>query len=121
LLAGAARLRVLGGGVDRGFIAVAGKSGLFSALGGLRDHGPARMDVVRRNAQSRALGRYWPHNRGSSPGIEFALMAPDRLPFTRPDIDEATIKSVADVLRSGWLASGPMVANLERKLSEYLD
>jgi len=48
-------------------------------------------------------------------------MAPDRLPFTRPDIDEATIKSVADVLRSGWLASGPMVANLERKLSEYLD
>jgi dTDP-4-amino-4,6-dideoxygalactose transaminase len=42
------------------------------------------------------------------------------LPFTRPDIDEATIAAVADVLRSGWLASGPKVAQLEGELSAYL-
>ncbi|HKU17245.1 MAG TPA: DegT/DnrJ/EryC1/StrS aminotransferase family protein [Steroidobacteraceae bacterium] len=47
-------------------------------------------------------------------------MALERLPFTRPDIDEATIEGVADVLRSGWLASGPKVAEFERKLSAYL-
>jgi dTDP-4-amino-4,6-dideoxygalactose transaminase len=42
------------------------------------------------------------------------------LPFTRPSIDEATVASVAEVLRSGWLASGPKVAQLEAELSAYL-
>jgi|HubBroStandDraft_1064217.scaffolds.fasta_scaffold01845_12 dTDP-4-amino-4,6-dideoxygalactose transaminase len=42
------------------------------------------------------------------------------LPFTRPAIDEQTIAAVADVLRSGWLASGPKVAQFEAALSEYL-
>jgi dTDP-4-amino-4,6-dideoxygalactose transaminase len=42
------------------------------------------------------------------------------LPFTRPDIDEETIRAVADVLRSGWLASGPKVAQFEAELSRYL-
>ncbi|HYC09968.1 MAG TPA: DegT/DnrJ/EryC1/StrS aminotransferase family protein [Steroidobacteraceae bacterium] len=42
------------------------------------------------------------------------------LPFTRPSIDEATIAAVAEVLRSGWLASGPKVAQLEAELSAYL-
>jgi dTDP-4-amino-4,6-dideoxygalactose transaminase len=42
------------------------------------------------------------------------------LPFTRPSIDEATIAEVAQVLRSGWLASGPKVAQLETELSAYL-
>jgi dTDP-4-amino-4,6-dideoxygalactose transaminase len=39
------------------------------------------------------------------------------LPFTRPNIDEETIAAVGEVLRSGWLASGPKVAELEEKLS----
>ena len=43
-----------------------------------------------------------------------------RLPFTRPMIDEETIAAVAQVLRSGWLASGPKVAQLENELSAYL-
>lgn len=47
-------------------------------------------------------------------------MAHERLPFTRPDIDEATIRAVAEVLRSGWLASGPKVKEFERRLSVYL-
>ncbi len=42
------------------------------------------------------------------------------LPFTRPSIDEATIQSVVDVLRSGWLASGPKVKQFEQELSVYL-
>ncbi|HKU14389.1 MAG TPA: DegT/DnrJ/EryC1/StrS aminotransferase family protein [Steroidobacteraceae bacterium] len=47
-------------------------------------------------------------------------MAHERLPFTRPDVDEATIQRVADVLRSGWLASGPKVKDFERELSLYV-
>ena len=42
------------------------------------------------------------------------------LPFTRPTIDEETIAAVGEVLRSGWLASGPKVAQLEAELSAYL-
>jgi dTDP-4-amino-4,6-dideoxygalactose transaminase len=40
------------------------------------------------------------------------------LPFTRPSIDETTIASVADVLRSGWITSGPKVQAFEAALSE---
>jgi len=42
------------------------------------------------------------------------------LPFTRPTIDEDTILGVAEVLRSGWLASGPKVQEFEAALSAYL-
>ncbi|MBR7792209.1 DegT/DnrJ/EryC1/StrS aminotransferase family protein [Undibacterium sp. FT147W] len=41
------------------------------------------------------------------------------LPFTKPSIDEETIAAVTEVLRSGWLASGPKVQALEAQLSEY--
>lgn len=44
----------------------------------------------------------------------------DFLPFTRPSIDEATIESVANVLRSGWLTTGPKAKEFETRLSEYL-
>jgi dTDP-4-amino-4,6-dideoxygalactose transaminase len=44
---------------------------------------------------------------------------PDFLPFTRPDIDEATIAGVGDVLRSGWITSGPQVKAFEAALSRY--
>ena len=43
----------------------------------------------------------------------------DYLPFTRPSIDEETIAGVADVLRSGWITSGPCVKQLEQELSQY--
>jgi len=41
----------------------------------------------------------------------------DFLPFTRPSIDEATIAAVGDVLRSGWITSGPKVREFEAQLS----
>ena len=42
------------------------------------------------------------------------------LPFTRPSIDAESIAAVADVLRSGQLASGPKVAAFEAALAAYL-
>ena len=39
------------------------------------------------------------------------------LPFTRPSIDEATIAAVAEVLRSGWITSGPKAHAFEAELS----
>jgi dTDP-4-amino-4,6-dideoxygalactose transaminase len=39
------------------------------------------------------------------------------LPFTRPQIDEATITGVAEVLRSGWITSGAQVKAFEAALS----
>ena len=44
----------------------------------------------------------------------------DYLPFARPTIDEQTIAAVADVLRSGWITTGPKVQEFERTLSQYL-
>jgi dTDP-4-amino-4,6-dideoxygalactose transaminase len=41
------------------------------------------------------------------------------LPFTRPTIDEETIAAVGEVLRSGWITTGPKNAAFEAVLSEY--
>ncbi|MGB2819000.1 MAG: DegT/DnrJ/EryC1/StrS aminotransferase family protein [Burkholderiaceae bacterium] len=41
------------------------------------------------------------------------------LPLTRPEIDEETIRGVADVLRSGWITTGPMARKFEEALSEF--
>jgi dTDP-4-amino-4,6-dideoxygalactose transaminase len=41
------------------------------------------------------------------------------LPFTRPTIDEETIAAVGEVLRSGWITTGPKNAAFEALLSEY--
>lgn len=41
------------------------------------------------------------------------------LPFARPSIDEESIAGVAEVLRSGWLASGLNVLKFEQALSDY--
>lgn len=46
-------------------------------------------------------------------------MTLDFLPFTRPSLDEETIAGVAEVLRSGWITSGPKVRAFEAALSEY--
>lgn len=42
------------------------------------------------------------------------------LPFTRPSIDEQTISEVGDVLRSGWITTGPKCHELETALSARL-
>jgi len=41
------------------------------------------------------------------------------IPFTRPHFNQETIDAVADVLRSGWVTSGPKLAEFESELSSY--
>ena len=41
------------------------------------------------------------------------------LPFTRPSIDEETIAGVAEVLRSGWITTGPQCKQFEAELSAF--
>ena len=48
-----------------------------------------------------------------------ASQSPAYLPFTRPTIDDATIAGVVEVLRSGWITSGPNVKAFEAQLSEH--
>lgn len=42
------------------------------------------------------------------------------LPFARPTLDEDTIAGVVEVLRSGWITTGPQVKKFEAALSDYL-
>ena len=41
------------------------------------------------------------------------------IPFARPEIDEDTIAAVSEVLRSGWITSGPQVQRFESELAAY--
>ncbi|RAR59319.1 dTDP-4-amino-4,6-dideoxygalactose transaminase [Paraburkholderia unamae] len=41
------------------------------------------------------------------------------LAFVRPEIDEETIQGVVDVLRSGWITTGPQNQAFEAALSDY--
>ena len=41
------------------------------------------------------------------------------IPFTRPSFNQETIDAVAEVLRSGWVTSGPKLAEFEATLSTY--
>ncbi|CAM2145441.1 UDP-4-amino-4-deoxy-L-arabinose aminotransferase [Pararobbsia alpina] len=42
------------------------------------------------------------------------------IPFVKPEIDEETIAGVVDVLRSGWITTGPQNQKFEAALSEYV-
>jgi len=44
---------------------------------------------------------------------------PEFIPFTRPSFNQETIDAVAEVLRSGWVTSGPKLAEFESTLSQY--
>ena len=41
------------------------------------------------------------------------------LPFSKPAISEFEIKAVAEVLRSGWITTGPKAAEFEKAFQEY--
>ena len=43
------------------------------------------------------------------------------IPFTRPSFNQETIDAVSEVLRSGWVTSGPKLAEFEATLSKYFD
>jgi len=42
------------------------------------------------------------------------------LPFSRPSIAEGDIAAVAEVLRSGWITTGPKSAEFEQRFCEYV-
>lgn len=45
-------------------------------------------------------------------------MAVRQIPFARPDFDEREARAVSDVLASGWVSQGPMVARFEQMFAE---
>ncbi len=47
-------------------------------------------------------------------------MRTEFLPFSRPSITEEDISAVGDVLRSGWITTGPNVAEFELAFCEYV-
>lgn len=42
-----------------------------------------------------------------------------KIPFSPPDISEKEVEEVAKVLMSGWITSGPKLAEFENKIEEY--
>ena len=41
------------------------------------------------------------------------------IPFSPPDITQEEIDAVAEVLRSGWITTGPKTKLFERQLAEF--
>ncbi len=41
------------------------------------------------------------------------------IPFSPPRIDQITIDAVTEVLRSGWITTGPKTRELEKRINEY--
>lgn len=42
------------------------------------------------------------------------------IPFSPPDIGEAEIEAVTEVLKSGWITTGPKTKEFEEKIAEYI-
>lgn len=42
-----------------------------------------------------------------------------KIPFSPPRIDEETIEMVAEVLRSGWITTGPRTKEFEKQIASY--
>lgn len=42
------------------------------------------------------------------------------IPFSPPDITDREIQSVVEVLKSGWITTGPKTKELERRIAEYI-
>ncbi len=47
-------------------------------------------------------------------------MRTDFLPFSRPSITEEDIAAVAEVLRCGWITTGPRTTEFEQRFQEYV-
>lgn len=42
-----------------------------------------------------------------------------KIPFTKPDITDAEIIKVSDVLRSGWITTGPITKQFEKEIASF--
>jgi perosamine synthetase len=52
--------------------------------------------------------------------MEKTTLSDDFLPFALPVIEEEEISEVLDVLKSGWVTTGPKVKLFEREFAEYI-
>lgn len=43
-----------------------------------------------------------------------------KIPFVKPDITEQEITAVTEVLRSGWITTGPVTKEFEKNLPSYI-
>src|SRR5262245_21412194 len=77
------------------------------------------MVSIRRTVERHTIARYRRHHLRSHSHFTQRRHVNPRIPLTRPDIDEDTIAGVSEVLRSGWITSGPQVKAFEAKLSEH--
>ncbi|WP_234119469.1 DegT/DnrJ/EryC1/StrS family aminotransferase [Clostridium hydrogenum] len=48
-------------------------------------------------------------------------MKNNNIPFSPPDITDKEIAEVVEVLKSGWITSGPRVVEFEKKIAEYCE
>ena len=46
-------------------------------------------------------------------------MKSNNIPFSPPDITQAEIDAVVEVLKSGWITTGPKVAKFEKDIADY--
>lgn len=51
-------------------------------------------------------------------GLYFAALM-KTIPFSPPRIDQKTIDAVTEVLKSGWITTGPKTRELEKRINEY--
>src|SRR5260363_29240 len=106
-------------GLDHGLIARRCVHCLSDALARLCRECSARCAFLWRSVDAATFGGDIDHSAWRlCPGPERRMNAPF-LPLTRPDIDEATIAGVAEVLRSGWITTGEQNRAFEAALSEY--
>src|SRR5271170_4146088 len=111
------------------FIQGAGEYGLSDAVLGLCGGGFRIGAMVGRIHVDAQGAGYCTHLRRRGLGVEELSMKPlslksvgmkPFLPFARPSIDAESIAAVAEVFRSGQLASGPKVHDFEAALGSYL-
>src|SRR4051812_34436396 len=77
------------------------------------------MAAPRRVALGAAALGHRRHHRGRLHGGALVSSARPYIAFARPEIDEDTIAAVSEVLRSGWITSGPQVQRFETELCAY--
>lgn len=44
-----------------------------------------------------------------------------KIPFTKPEVTEAEIQAVIDVLQSGWITTGPVTKEFENQIARYCE
>lgn len=58
---------------------------------------------------------------GVAVDISVPVVGKKSIPFSPPDISEAEIAEVCEVLRTGWITTGPRTKHLERRLAAYIE